>query len=93
MGKRVVSVATRSVTATVVSRVLPPAPYVIETNDGRSGSSSRMARHSWRSPSSVLGGKNSKENVGVPVRSRSRIAGCLPGKVEACPRATFQTLA
>ena len=34
IGSSVVSVATRSVTATVVSRVLPPAPYVIETKLG-----------------------------------------------------------
>jgi hypothetical protein len=75
IGSRVVSVATRSVTATVVSRVEPPAPYVIETNDGRSGSSSRIARHNSRSPSGVFGGKNSNEKVGPDRRIRSPIAG------------------
>ena len=37
---------------------------MIDTNDGRSGSSSRIARQSCRSPSAVLGGKNSNEKVG-----------------------------
>ena len=64
IGSSVVSVAIRSVTATVVSRVEPPAPYVIDTNDGRSGSSSRIACQSSRSPGVVLGGKNSNEKVG-----------------------------
>src|SRR5690349_8281772 len=91
IGSSVVSVATRSVTATVVSRVVPPAPYVIETKLGRSGSSSRMARQRSRSPSGVLGGKNSKEYVGAASRISSPIAG-VPGKREGSPRATPQTL-
>ncbi len=50
-----------AVMCTVRSRVVPPAPYVTDTNVGCSGSSSRSAVHSWRSPASSLGGKNSKE--------------------------------
>ena len=88
IGSRVVSVAIRSVTATVVSRVEPPAPYVMETNEGRSGSSSRIACQSWRSPSAVFGGKNSNENVGPAVRIRSPMAGCLLGITEGRPSAT-----
>src|SRR3954452_2050920 len=63
----------RSVMWTVRSRVEPPAPYVTETNVGCSPSSSRMACHRLRSPSSVLGGKNSNENDRSPVASRSPI--------------------
>src|SRR4051794_2052031 len=87
-GSSVVSVAIRSVTAIVVSRVVPPAPYVIDTNDGRSGSSSRIACHSSRSPSAVLGGKNSNEKVGPDDRTRSPIDAFAPGITEGSPRAT-----
>ena len=57
----------------------PPAPYVTETNVGRSASSSRIARQSCRSPSSVFGGKNSKENDRSPAASSSRTVGARPG--------------
>src|SRR5215218_5329693 len=59
---------------------LPPAPYVTDTNVGFRRDSSASARPRFRSPSSVLGGKNSKENDGsAPPASRSsiRIAGSL----------------
>src|SRR3954447_4244067 len=68
-----VSAAIRPVTRTVVSRVVPPAPYVTETNVGRYGSSSLIARQSCSSPSASLGGKNSKENDRSPSRMRSPI--------------------
>ena len=45
----------------VRSRVEPPAPYVTDTNDGPSGSSSPIVFSSARAASSVLGGKNSNE--------------------------------
>ena len=60
-GVMVVSAAMRSVTRTVRCRSEPPAPYVTETKVGASPSSSRKVCHSARSPSSVLGGKNSNE--------------------------------
>jgi hypothetical protein len=53
--------------------VEPPAPYVTETNVGRSGSSSLMARHSCSSAAAVRGGMNSKENECPPALSRSEI--------------------
>jgi hypothetical protein len=87
IGSSVVSVATRSVTATVVSRVVPPAPYVIDTNDGCSDSSSRMACQSSRSPSAVFGGKNSNENVGAGPEISSPIAG-EAGRRDGRPRDT-----
>jgi hypothetical protein len=87
MGSNVVSVATRSVTATVVSRVLPPAPYVIETKSGRSVSSSRMVCQSSCSPSGDLGGMNSNEKVGPGRRMSSPIAGDV-GSREGSPRDT-----
>ena len=71
----------RSVTRTVRSRVEPPAPYVTETKLGFKGSSSRIAVHSARSPSSVFGGKNSKE------KERPPEARCSPSEVVAMPRA------
>ena len=89
IGSRVVSVATRSVTATVLSRVEPPAPYVIDTNDGRSGSSSRIACQSWRSMSASFGGKNSKENVGSPARMSRPMDSGRPGITEGRPSATL----
>src|SRR3954452_5726098 len=73
IGRSVVSLPIRSVMLTVVSLVETPAPYVMETKLGRSDSSSRSACQSVRSPSGVFGGKNSNENVGSPVASRSRI--------------------
>src|SRR6185437_8795446 len=70
---------------------------------GVSGSSSRIAVHSCRSPSSVLGGKNSNENDGRSPDSRLLIVGACPrglrgetaaggidpteGTVERCPAA------
>lgn len=82
--------AIRSVTATVVSRVEPPAPYVIDTNDGRRDSNSRMACQSSCSPASVLGGKNSNEKVGWCSRMSSPIAGWGLGSTEGRPSATVQ---
>jgi hypothetical protein len=67
----VVSLAMRSVIATVRSRVVPPAPYVTETKVGDKGSSSEIDRQSTSSPASSLGGKNSKENEISGPRSRS----------------------
>ena len=68
-----VSRAIRPVTRTVVLRVVPPAPYVTDTNVGRYGSSSRIASHSCSSPAASLGGKNSNENDRSPSRTRSPI--------------------
>ena len=53
----------RAVTRTVRSWLVPPAPYVTETNVGSSGSRSVMVRHSTSSPSSSFGGKNSNETA------------------------------
>src|SRR5215218_3455640 len=56
------------------SVVLPAAPYVTETNVGLRRDSSASARPRLRSPSSVFGGKNSKENDGsLPEAIRSSI--------------------
>src|SRR3954462_5760049 len=78
----------RSTISTVRSRVLPPAPYVTETKVGCSTSSRRIACQRFRAPCSVLGGKNSKENVGSPAASISRIV----GRAEVMPtRVTGQT--
>src|ERR1019366_8779767 len=54
----------------VRSRVLPPAPYVTETNFGASGSSRFTARQSDSSISAVFGGKNSKETLKGTARLR-----------------------
>src|SRR5688572_14527330 len=86
-GVIVVSVAIRSVTETVPSRVDPPAPYVTDTNDGRRRSSSRRAVHSWGSASGVLGGKNSKDQVGREEASSSRTVGVTTGQKGTCARA------
>jgi hypothetical protein len=92
-GTSVVSVAIRSVIAIVRSRVEPPAPYVTETKSGRSGSSWRIAVHSWRSPSSVLAGKNSKENSRAPVEHvLDRRAGHLRGYPEMVRRRLRRTV-
>jgi hypothetical protein len=48
----------------VLPLVEPPAPYVTDTNDGSRLRSSASAVRRFSSPASVLGGKNSKENVG-----------------------------
>src|SRR5215211_9379934 len=61
---------------------LPPAPYVTDTNVGFRRDSSASARPRLRSPSSVLGGKNSKEKDGsaaAAIRSSIRIAVSLGG--------------
>ena len=63
-----VSRAIRPVIATVVSRVVPPAPYVTETNVGWYGSRSRIADHSCSTPASSLGGMNSNEIDRSPSR-------------------------
>src|SRR4051812_50188093 len=63
----------RSVIATVVSRVEPPAPYVTETNVGDSPSSRRSACHRSRSPAGVFGGKNSNEYDRSPPARSSRM--------------------
>ena len=68
IGRSDVSWAIRRVMPMVRSRVPPPAPYVTDTNVGRSGSSSLMERQRTSSPSASLGGKNSNENDGVPLR-------------------------
>src|SRR5689334_6491792 len=47
----------------VASRVVPPAPYVTDTNCGARGSSSLIALKSESAASGFLGGKNSKEKV------------------------------
>src|SRR5713101_6264302 len=48
----------------VRSRVVPPAPYVTDTYEGASGSSSASVRSRTRSISSVRGGPNSNEKLG-----------------------------
>ena len=65
-GVSVVSLAIRSVTRTVRSRVDPPAPYVTDTNVGCSGSSRGSPATAGVSPSSSLGGKNSNEKDRCP---------------------------
>src|SRR5580704_12511523 len=47
----------------VLERVEPSAPYVTETNLGRSGARRRTADHSWSAIAASLGGKNSKDTV------------------------------
>src|ERR1044071_5406306 len=67
----------------VLSRVLPPAPYVTETKLGcRSCSPRIVSRRDW-SPASVFGGKNSNEKHGRPVErsSRMRMGGLAAGSV------------
>jgi hypothetical protein len=71
-GNSVVSDAICSVISIVRARVEPPAPYVTDTNDGCSDSSSRIVCHSSRSSSAERGGKNSKENVGPSPARQSR---------------------
>src|SRR6266511_3810237 len=56
----------------VRSRVVPPAPYVTDTYEGASGSSSWSVRSSVASASSVFGGKNSNEML-RPCRRMSLI--------------------
>src|SRR5215213_3385358 len=56
---------------------LPPAPYVTETNVGSRVERAARAASRLRAPSSVLGGKNSKENEGsglAAMRSSIRMA-------------------
>src|SRR6185312_3269844 len=65
------SVLMRFATSTLRVRVEPPAPYVTETKAGSNGRSVSIVRMSAASPSSVFGGKNSKENTGCPDASRS----------------------
>ena len=50
---------------TVRSRVLPPAPYVIEMKLGDTFSRRRIASQSCSAAASSFGGKNSKLKVGV----------------------------
>ena len=68
---------------TVVSREVPPAPYVTDTKVGRYGSSSVMARHRRSSPASSLGGKNSNENDFAPLSISARM-------LRLCPRVMGQ---
>ena len=77
IGSIEVSCAIRRVMATVRSRVVPPAPYVTETKVGRNGSSSLIDCHRTRSPSSSLGGKNSKENERSPSLSNAPMSRAL----------------
>src|SRR5215211_6397012 len=65
---------------------LPPAPYVTDTNVGFRRDSSASARPRLRSPSSVLGGKNSNEKDGsspAAIRSSIRIVGRSLGGARA----------
>lgn len=55
------------------ARVEPPAPYVIETKDGRSGCSAEIVAKRRREPSSSRGGKNSNEKNGRRLSSASSI--------------------
>ncbi len=71
IGTSEVSRAIRPVSWTVVSRVVPPAPYVTETNVGAYGSSSRIAVQSCSAPASSRGGMNSNEIDRSPWRIRS----------------------
>ena len=65
----------RSVTRMVRSRVVPPAPYVTETNVGWIFSIRRIASHSTASPASSRGGKNSKLMLGSgPAMARGSTA-------------------
>ena len=50
------------------SRVVPPAPYVTDTYDGRKGSRSRNVCASTPSIFSSRGGKNSNEKLGPVFR-------------------------
>ena len=79
IGVSVVSAAIRRVISMVVSRVVPPAPYVTDTNVGRRSSSSRIERHRTASPSASLGGKNSKEKDRSPAARSSRMDVDGPG--------------
>src|SRR4051794_39086544 len=63
----------RSTSVTVRSRVLPPAPYVTDTYDGRSGCSSPIVRYNCANAASFFGGKNSNEMAGFPRPKSSSI--------------------
>src|SRR4051812_10439369 len=54
----------RETISIVLFAVLPPAPYVTDTKSGRNERSSPTASNRLRRPSSVFGGKNSKEKTG-----------------------------
>src|SRR4051794_40552074 len=56
----------------VRSRLDPPAPYVTDTNAGRSCSSRRIASHRADSSASSRGGMNSTEKWGPGAAKRSR---------------------
>ena len=86
-GVSVVSVAIRPTMLTVRSREEPPAPYVMQTKFGSSGSSRRMASQSFCSPTSVRGGMNSKEKERFPAARSSRTVSARSGLVEAMPSA------
>ena len=68
IARRDVSRAIRPVMVTVVSRVVPPAPYVTDTNVGWYGSRSRIADQSCSTPASSFGGMNSNEIDRSPPR-------------------------
>src|SRR5687768_8544630 len=63
----------RETRSSVRWRVLPPAPYVTETNVGLCSRRRETVSTSWAVPSSLRGGKNSNENEGNVVRSASEI--------------------
>ena len=56
--------ASRRTTASVRSRVVPPAPQVTDTNAGSSAASVSIAPQNASSASTVRGGKNSNETIG-----------------------------
>src|SRR4051812_24806511 len=73
MAVRVVSRWIRQTRSWVRSRVLPPAPYVTETNDGCSSWSWVIVPNSSSHASSLFGGKNSKLKVVWCCRKISRM--------------------
>ena len=64
----------RCTTSLVLSRVVPPAPYVTLTKAGSSLPSSLTVSKSSSDPRLFFGGKNSKERVGRDARKDERIA-------------------
>ena len=69
----------RTTRSWVRSRVDPPAPYVTDTNEGLSGSSSPSACSSCSSAAGVFGGKNSNDELG-PLARMSTILAMVRGE-------------
>ena len=65
MLSRPISFFIRPTRSIVFVRVLPPAPYVTETNAGFQVFKLSIALNNLLKPSSSLGGKNSNENAGL----------------------------